>query len=132
MYSKKDPRFEHIYAIPNGGDRDIRVASRLKAEGVKPGVLDVFVSHPSGTLPGMYIEFKAGKNKLTQEQAAFADRQMKAGYPVIIARDSLNAFQAVKKYFDNPGYFEDALAKTLSEVKKDGGEQPRKAKSMVA
>lgn len=32
-----------IFAIPNGGDRNIAVASNLKLEGVLPGVPDLFI-----------------------------------------------------------------------------------------
>lgn len=58
----------HAHAIPNGGDRSMVVASRLKAEGVKPGVWDVFIPVPiwypsPRTLDtkwrhGLYLEFK--------------------------------------------------------------------------
>ena len=40
-----DPRLEWIHAIPNGGLRNKATASNLKAEGVKSGVLDVFLPH---------------------------------------------------------------------------------------
>lgn len=47
--------------VPNGGDRDIRVAARLKAHGVKRGVPDVMIFdspplHPCS--PGVAIELK--------------------------------------------------------------------------
>ena len=35
-----------MYAIPNGGHRDVRVAARLKAEGVKAGVPDICLPIP--------------------------------------------------------------------------------------
>ena len=56
------------HAIPNGGDRSMIVASRLKAEGVKAGVWDVFVPVPvwhaspcngeTRWRHGLYLEFK--------------------------------------------------------------------------
>lgn len=60
-----------IYAVPNGGKRNIVTAMKLKAEGVRPGVFDVNVDIAAGTFYGMKIEFKAGKNKLTEEQLKF-------------------------------------------------------------
>lgn len=47
--------------VPNGGDRDIRVAARLKSHGVKKGVPDVLIFgapplHP--TAAGVAIELK--------------------------------------------------------------------------
>jgi hypothetical protein len=35
-----------MFAIPNGGLRDIRTATNLKAEGVKSGVPDIFLPTP--------------------------------------------------------------------------------------
>lgn len=35
-----------LFAIPNGGKRNAREAARLKAEGVTPGVPDLFLQLP--------------------------------------------------------------------------------------
>lgn len=95
LMEQKDERFKNIFAIPNGGLRNIRVAQKLKKEGVRSGCLDVAIMVPSIThepsikKPGMmevrpfhgaFIEFKAGKNKLTKEQLAFANRMKKQRY----------------------------------------------------
>ena len=45
-----------IMAIPNGGARSPATASRLKAEGVSPGVPDLFV--PAW---GLWVEMKRAK-----------------------------------------------------------------------
>lgn len=62
-----------LFAIPNGGARSITTAVRLKAEGVRAGVWDLFLAVPdfSYELGGLFIEMKAGKNKLTDEQQFF-------------------------------------------------------------
>lgn len=62
-----------LFAIPNGGQRSITTAARLKAEGVRAGVWDLFLAVPdfSHELGGLFIEMKAGKNKLTDEQQFF-------------------------------------------------------------
>lgn len=59
------------FAVPNGGKRDIRVAKKLKAEGVRPGVTDLVFVLPGGRFAG--LELKAGKNGLTEHQKAFRD-----------------------------------------------------------
>lgn len=41
MNKHNDPRLDLLFAIPNGGERNRVVASKLKAEGVKPGVPDL-------------------------------------------------------------------------------------------
>lgn len=40
--ARRDPRIGLIFAIPNGGKRNVIVARKMKAEGVKPGVPDYF------------------------------------------------------------------------------------------
>jgi hypothetical protein len=79
--SKKHPALDAMFAIPNGGARHIRVAQKLKAEGVKRGVPDVFVPWakqlPSSKLGltmyhGLFIEMKAPKGKPTKEQLDYS------------------------------------------------------------
>ena len=48
-----------MYAIPNGGKRHIAVARKLKAEGVKAGVPDIFLAVP---VEG-FVEEKEGTEK---------------------------------------------------------------------
>jgi len=70
----------YMFAIPNGGARHVVVAIKLKKEGVTKGVYDIFISIPNLIAHGLYIECKAGKNKLTNEQKAFRDRMVEIGY----------------------------------------------------
>src|SRR5512139_3110538 len=66
----KYPSLAYMFAIPNGGLRDMRTATTLKAEGVKSGVCDIFLpqwsiikTSPSHTrmLHGCFIEMKLEK-----------------------------------------------------------------------
>lgn len=52
------PLRRFCFAVPNGGHRRLGVAGKLKAEGVTPGVPDVFVRVPSGPWHGLQIETK--------------------------------------------------------------------------
>jgi hypothetical protein len=77
------PMFQELFfAIPNGGKRNIITATKLKAEGVKAGVLDSFLAIPRYSYCGFFIEFKAGKNKMTDKQKAFAESVYVKGYKV--------------------------------------------------
>jgi len=69
----RDDRYSKIFAIPNGGKRDIRTAANLKREGVLSGVWDIFIPMPNYKLCGLWIEMKAGKNKLTANQKQFRE-----------------------------------------------------------
>lgn len=70
---KRDHRYSKIFAIPNGAKRDKITASNLKREGVLSGVWDIFIPIPRGALGGLFIEMKAGKNKLTDNQKRFKE-----------------------------------------------------------
>jgi len=60
-----DSRLGTIFAVPNGGYRSKATGGRMKSEGLKAGVRDIFVPIQMGQLCGMWIEMKAGKNSLT-------------------------------------------------------------------
>lgn len=57
-----------IFAIPNGGQRNIKVAQKLKAEGVLAGVPDLCVPIPKNGYNGLYIEMKAGKKGVVSDK----------------------------------------------------------------
>lgn len=40
LHENKHPELRWLFAVPNGGHRNKVAASKLKAEGVKPGVPD--------------------------------------------------------------------------------------------
>ncbi len=65
----RHPILKRFFAIPNGGYRHKTTALKLRAEGVKPGVLDVCLPVARKGHTGLWIEFKAGKNTLTDYQA---------------------------------------------------------------
>lgn len=72
QFVEKEPLLALLFHIPNGGHRHVSVATRLKLQGVKKGVWDLNLPIPSGVNHGLWIEMKAGKNKLTPEQIDFA------------------------------------------------------------
>ena len=62
----KYPQLAWMFAIPNGGLRDIRTATNLKAEGVKSGVPDIFLPCYAASIykvryAGCFIEMKKEK-----------------------------------------------------------------------
>ena len=69
--SGNDPRLDTIFAVPNGGYRSKATAGRMKSEGLKAGVWDIFIPIQMGQHCGMWIEMKVGKNRLTPAQFAF-------------------------------------------------------------
>jgi len=59
---KKYPELKWFHAIPNGGFRDKITAGKLKAEGVKSGVSDMFLPVKCDAYSGLYIELKKLKS----------------------------------------------------------------------
>lgn len=87
------------FAIPNGGARHIAVARKLKAEGVKSGVPDVFLPWPKGGFHGLFIEFKRRKGgSVSPAQKEVMENLRKAGYAVEVAHGWEEATKIVKQY----------------------------------
>ena len=76
----KYPELKWVYAIPNGGERNPIVASRLKAEGVKSGVSDICLPFARQNYHGFYIEMKKPKGKESPTQIEFGKFLMAQGY----------------------------------------------------
>ena len=79
-----------LFAIPNGGNRNVVTATMLKAEGVRKGVPDTFI--PEWRL---WLEFKRVKGgKLSPEQKDWIDYLNGCGYTAVV----VNGFDAAKDY----------------------------------
>ena len=94
------PVLELMFAIPNGGERNKIVAGNLKAEGVKAGVLDIFLPVPSKGWHGLFIEMKVGKNKPTAEQLDFGTKVERLGYKCVVAYSWVMAREYIKAYLE--------------------------------
>lgn len=92
------PELRWMHAIPNGGHRHKSVAAKMKAEGVKAGVLDVCLPVARGCWHGLYIEMKYGKNKPTKEQKECIDFLCAQGYYVDVCYSAERAIEVVVEY----------------------------------
>lgn len=89
---------DYLIAIPNGGQRHVAVAARLKAQGVKKGVSDMLLAFPLHEAHGLWIELKVDDNKPTAEQLAWIDRMVDAGYVAIVVWGWVSAVRAIDSY----------------------------------
>lgn len=87
-----------LFAVPNGGARDVITGSRLKAEGVRRGALDLILAKPKGGYSGLFIEMKVGNNKPTDEQEQFIDYLANAGYVASVHWTAGSAIAAIEEY----------------------------------
>ena len=84
--SARFPELKLMFAIPNGGERNKIVASRLKAEGVKSGVPDVFLPVQRHGIAGLFIEMKRpksegmAKGRASDTQSEWATKLRAEGY----------------------------------------------------
>lgn len=102
------PMLQFMHAIPNGGLRNKVTASRLRAEGVKAGVCDVFLPYPIDVKGvylshGLYIEMKKpGKGRVSDAQNEFMAYVKGRGYIVIVCETWLDARNAILTYLPVP------------------------------
>lgn len=94
----KFPELILLHHIPNGGKRNITTAKRLKMEGVKAGVPDIFLPVSRGQYHGLYIELKAGNNKTTENQDVWISRLQKQGYQVNVCYGWEEAAKTIESY----------------------------------
>lgn len=93
---KIDPRL--LYAVPNGGLRNKVVAAKLKAEGVRKGVLDMILDVPNDVFHGLRIELKAKDGAATKDQIEFADLLRRRGYNAVFSYGADEAILAIRGY----------------------------------
>jgi len=83
------PDLNLAFAIPSGGLRHPATAAKLKAEGVKPGVSDVFLPVPRLGFHGMWAELKLPEYRnrknggRSDDQIKFQEAMRRNGYHVV-------------------------------------------------
>ena len=102
----KLPEFA-LLAIPNAAKRSYALAARMRKEGLRAGVPDLFlaVAHTwttagleSAHIPGLWIEMKRKPNKPSPEQAVVLLYLRQHGYHAVIAWSADEAIRAIKGY----------------------------------
>ncbi len=110
------PELKLIYHIPNGGMRPQKTdaqgrtysveAVKLKRMGARKGVLDYHLPVPRmvmGVLrTGLWLEFKSGDGRMSDEQHAFAGAMEQQGHVVALVRDWEQAKKLVVQYLGVP------------------------------
>lgn len=92
------PELQWMFAIPNGTRTSIGIARRMKAEGVRKGVADIFVPVARGGFHGLFIEMKSETGSATPEQREFVAAMRMAGYAAQICNGFDNARYIITLY----------------------------------
>lgn len=93
--------YKMIFAIPNGGLRHLRVAQKLKDEGVRAGVWDIFCCVPRYPWSGLWLEMKVKPNKLTDNQIRFGEMLEERGFKTAVCYSWEDAKQQTEIYLEN-------------------------------
>lgn len=98
------PELASLFAVPNGGKRHPREAARLKAQGVKSGVPDIFLPLPSGRFHGLFIELKRpivkgeARPVVSKEQGAWLAMLAEQGYRAEVCHGWFEAQAVILDY----------------------------------
>lgn len=88
-----------LFAIPNGGERNIIVAARMKKEGVRAGVPDLFLAVPSGECHGLFIEMKKPKGgRVSDAQKGCIGLLNETGYKAVVCNGCDAAIKEIMGY----------------------------------
>lgn len=95
----RSPVLELMFAIPNGGSRDLREAKRLKDQGVKAGVPDIFLPVPRGGYHGLFIELKRTQGgRVSDKQKEWIQHLRMQGYQAIVCHGCDEAAHVIDAY----------------------------------
>ena len=100
IMSNKVPELDLLFAIPNGGQRHPAVAVKLKAEGVKPGIPDLFLPVARYGFHGLFIEMKREKGGTVSKIQKQKIMELQAqGYMVAVCKGFEHAKSVLEDYF---------------------------------
>lgn len=80
-----------IFAIPNGGSRNVAEAKKLKETGLMAGVSDLIVLHGNKCL---FVEVKTDTGKQSEKQIEFETKVKALGFDYFLVR-SLEQFKEI-------------------------------------
>lgn len=91
-----------LFAVPNGGRRDVIGASILKKEGQRNGVSDLMLAVPRGKYHGLFLELKTAKGVLSPAQNQFLADASAQGYAAYACHSFDDAVRIITLYLTKP------------------------------
>lgn len=98
----------NLFAIPNEGSRSPANGARMKAQGRRAGVADMFLAVSNHYYPiikdtlcnGLFIEFKYGKGKQNDNQMAFQKAVVRENYRYEVVTDFDSFVNLINEYLN--------------------------------
>ena len=92
-----------LFSIPNGiplANQDIRtkIYNKLKAEGLQPGVPDLFLSVGNSLYNGLYIEIKSKTDRLRKKQVDMIRALEQQNYKCVVVRSVDEFIEIIDEY----------------------------------
>lgn len=87
----------NLWAIGNGGNRDVVTGYVMKLEGVLAGVADLMLCVPNEEYHGLFIEMKTAKGRQSESQRLFQINHESKHYSYKICR----SFDEFRKVVEN-------------------------------
>jgi hypothetical protein len=92
-----------IHASMNGAwMKNTKMAMIAMREGLRPGILDIFWAYNNGEYPGIYIEMKYGRNKMTDNQKNYTNWVVGQKYLVKVCYNWQEAVEVICAYASLP------------------------------
>lgn len=88
-----------MFAIPNEGKRSKVLGAKMRAQGLRSGVPDIFLALPMHGRPGLFIEMKKQKGGVVSDnQEKWISRLKLAGYVVEVCKGAEEAKKVITNY----------------------------------
>ena len=96
--ANQHPELKLLFAVPNGGHRNKVTAALLKREGVKAGVLDLFLPVARMGYHGLAVEMKALDGQPSKAQEWWICELTKQGYLALVCYGQDEAWSVIARY----------------------------------
>lgn len=93
-HSRKWPSLDLLFAVPNGQFRP----GQAPEPGLRPGVPDLCLPHPTDAFPGLFLELKREGGRLRDTQCQWLVSLLDQGYAVVVAYGYEEATQTLSLY----------------------------------
>lgn len=88
-----------MFHIPNEGKRPCATGARMRKEGLKRGVPDIFLPVPKGEYHGLFIELKRLRgSKTSDDQKGWISALRRQGYQAHVCEGWQEAADRIEEY----------------------------------